>query len=219
MQTLLVEDDIQLNKAVERYLKLQKFEVTSITDGDEAISAIDKNSYDMYILDINLPNINGLEILKYIRQKDLTAPIIMITAAMEVNYFVDAYDNGCSEYIKKPFHLQELQIRINNLLQIKKDNILQINDRVFYNNEFEELVVDNENIKLRKKEKKLLSILMRNINHTVSTENIVNYVWENDIRDKYPLRQLLSELRNKLPEDTDFIKTDVGIGYRFENKT
>ncbi|MDA7816936.1 response regulator transcription factor [Sulfurimonas sp.] len=217
MKVLLVEDDLQLNKAVETYLKLQKYEVTSNTNGDDAINSIDTTSYDMYILDINLPGVNGIDIIKYIRQKDMHTPIVMITASIEVDNFIKAYDNGCSEYIKKPFHLKELQIRINNLLNKQEDTFVQISNNIIYKNELSELLIDGKNIKLRKKEKKLLYILVNSINHTVTTENIINYVWENEIKDKYPLRQLISELRHKFPANSDFIKTDVGIGYRFEN--
>jgi len=219
MRILIVEDDIQLNATITKFLELLSFEVNSTIDGEEAISIIDKSNFDMYLIDINLPNINGLDIVKYIRKKDITTPIIMITASLEVDNFITAYDNGCSEYIKKPFHLKELEIRIENLLNKHQSDILTINERVTYNFEYEELKIDEVTIRLRKKVNRLLQILLKNINHTVKTEDIIDYVWENEIKENYPLRQLITDLRKELNLEKNHIISEVGIGYRFETDT
>jgi len=204
MNVLLVEDDIQLNNTITKYLSHNDFDVTSITDGDKAILHIDMIKFDLFIIDINVPNINGLELVKYIRHKDLSTPIIMITASLELENFKIAFDSGCNEYIKKPFYLEELKIRISN--------------NITYDIEFEELTIHNEIIKLRKKERRLLCLFFQNINKTVLNETIENYVWENEIRESYPLRQLISELRKKFNTDENFIFAENGIGYRFEIK-
>ncbi len=216
MKILLIEDDIQLNKTIKKFLELQKYNVVSVLDGDDAITTIDTHNFDMYIIDINLPNISGLDIVKYIRKKDITNPIIMITASLEVNNFIEAYDNGCSEYIKKPFHLKELEIRIENLLQNHKVDLLQINNNTTYNFKHEELKIDDDTIHLRKKVNRLLQVLLKNINHIVKTEDIISYVWENEIREKYPLRQLITDLRKEFNMDKNYIIAISGIGYKFE---
>ncbi len=216
MKVLLIEDDIQLNTTVKRFLELQNYDVVSVLDGEEAISIIDLNLFDMYLIDINLPNVSGLEILKYIRSKDIMNPIIMITASLEVDNFIQAYDNGCSEYIKKPFHLKELEIRIENLLQTQKQDIVKIDENIVYNFEYEELKIDNVTIHLRKKINRLLQILLKNINHTVKTEEIINYVWENEIKENYSLRQLVTDLRKEFNLDKNYIISEVGVGYRFD---
>jgi len=219
MNVLLVEDDIQLNNTITKYLSHNDFDVTSITDGDKAILHIDMIKFDLFIIDINVPNINGLELVKYIRQKDLSTPIIMITASLELENFKIAFDSGCNEYIKKPFYLEELKIRISNLIEIKHTNqTIQISNNITYDIEFEELTIHNEIIKLRKKERRLLCLFFQNINKTVLNETIENYVWENEIRESYPLRQLISELRKKFNTDENFIFAENGIGYRFEIK-
>ena len=219
MNVLLIEDDVQLNNTISKYLSRNDYEVTSLTDGEQAIYTIDSEQYDLYIIDINIPNVNGLEILQYIRQKDFTTPIIIITASLEFENFKVAFDSGCSEYIKKPFYLEELKIRIKNLLDTnKEDHLLQISDTISYDTEYEELTIENEIIKLRKKERRLLSILLQNVNKTVVMETIENYVWENEIKDQYPLRQLIAELRKKFNKEEKFIFADKGIGYRFEIK-
>ncbi|ADN09759.1 response regulator transcription factor [Sulfurimonas autotrophica] len=216
MKALLVEDDIQLNTTVKKFLQLQNYNIVSIFDGEEAINIIDEERFDVYIIDINLPNISGLEIVKYIRKKDLISPIIIMTASLEVNNFVDAYDNGCSEYIKKPFHLKELQIRMQHLLKNNSSDIFVVNDRIKYDFANEELKIDNATIRLRKKVNRVLQILLKNINHTVKTEEIISYVWENEIKESYPLRQLVADLRKEFNFDKNYIISQPSVGYKFE---
>jgi len=218
MKVLLIEDDIQLNTTISHFLKSISYNVISTMDGEVAINTIDNNIFNLFIIDINIPKINGLDIVKYIRQKDTVTPIIMITASMELNNFQKAFKNGCNEYIKKPFFLEELEIRINNLLEKAQNNIIHISHNIIYDIEYEELKIDNKIIKLRKKERKFLTILLQNINHTVDIDTLQNYIWDNEIREVYPLRQLVSELRNKFTTGEKFIFADIGIGYRFETK-
>ncbi|SLM29374.1 Response regulator receiver protein [Desulfamplus magnetovallimortis] len=219
MKVLIIEDDIQLNTTVSDFLRDNGYEVTSLYDGEDGINEIDLIEYNLYIIDINIPNINGLDIVKYIRQKDLFSPIIMITASMELENIKTAFGSGCSEYIKKPFYLEELEIRINNIL--KKQNeapIIRISDTINYDTEYEELKIDGEVVKLRKKERRLLTLFLLNINKTVTFEKIENYVWENEIKEQYPLRQLIFDLRKKFNTGENFIFNINGLGYRFETK-
>jgi DNA-binding response OmpR family regulator len=215
MKVLLVEDDNQLNTTVNKFLQLLNYTVVTAFDGEDAINLIDEHSFDVYIIDINLPKISGLEIVKYIRNKDLTSPIIIMTASLEVDNFVSAYDNGCSEYIKKPFHLKELEIRMQHLLQESSSDIIVINDRIKYDFSNEELKIDNATIRLRKKVNRVLQILLKNIDHTVKTEDIISYVWENEIKESYPLRQLVTDLRKELHIEKNHIISQPGIGYKF----
>jgi len=217
MKVLLIEDDIQLNTTITNFLKSIEYDVVSIMDGEIAIDTIDTMDFNFFIIDINIPTINGLDIVKYIRQKDTSTPIIMITASMELSNFQLAFKHGCNEYIRKPFFLEELEIRINNLLNNESDTIIKISEDVTYDMEYEELRINNEVVKLRKKERKLLTILLQNINHTVGIEIIHSYVWENEIRENYPLRQLISVLRKYFNTGQNFIFSDVGVGYRFES--
>ena len=98
MNILLIEDDITLNDTIAEYLKFKGDDIESLEDGDKAIEIIDSKVFDLYIIDINIPNINGLDLLKYIRQKDTLTPIIMITASMELENFKIAYQyiRNCS---------------------------------------------------------------------------------------------------------------------------
>lgn len=220
MKILLIEDDSILNETITDYLSLKSNEVIDLDDGNDAISVIDKSNFDLYIIDINIPHINGLEIVKYIRNKDIDTPIIMITASMELDSFKTAYANGCDDYIKKPFYLEELNIRIAKLTgkSKNKNSLIKISDAVTYDLEYEELSVNGVVKKLRKKERRLLTLFLNNINKILTTEKIENYVWENEIKDSYPLRQLVNELRKHFDSGENFIFADRGIGYKFEIK-
>ena len=215
MKILLIEDNADLNIAISDFLKVLKYDVVSVLDGSDAITVIDNNKFDLYITDINIPHVSGLDIVKYIRQKDLISSIIVITALLGIENFVDAFNFGCSEYIKKPFHLKELNIRIKKLLENNIVETFRIDEHISYNFKSEELYVNGEVVHLRKKANKLLQILLQNVNETVKNDDIINFVWENDIKEKYPLRQLVTELRKNLASQTNYITTKVSVGYKF----
>ena len=219
MKILIIEDDIQLNTTITNFFRYKGCQTTSVEDGEEALEYIDKNFYDLYIIDINIPKVSGLEVLKYIRQKDLITPVIIITASLELENLKTAYKNGCDEYIKKPFYLEELEIKIDKIcVGNYKNEIINISDNISYDTSLEELVINGEIKRLRKKEKRLLTILLQNINKTVPTQTLENYIWENEIKETYPLRQLVNDLRKYFDNDEKFIFSEIGVGYRFETK-
>lgn len=215
MRVLIIEDDLQLNIAINEFFKIKEFETVSIKDGLDAINQIDNDHFDLYILDLNIPHINGIDLLKHIRKTDLHTPIIIITASLEIQNFTTAFENGCSEYIKKPFHLKELDIRINNLLALNKPEIITLNHEFTYNISKEEFYYQNKPIQLRFKEKRFCTLLIKHINTVVPNTLIYDYVWEGEIKETYPLRQLLVELRKKLP--FDIIQTKIREGYIIES--
>ncbi len=212
LRVLLVEDDLQLAKIVKKILISKGFSVVLQDDGILALEEIKKNPFEVYLIDINIPGINGLELVKYIRSLyGDEGFVVMITANIDEYYFEKAYVYGCDDYIKKPFHIKELEVRINHLLN-KKEKI--VFDEYEFKFDEDELFKNNKRINLRKKEKRLLHILLKNINKTVSSERIIEYVWEGEQKESYPLRQLVNEIRKKF--DKHYIKTVVSIGYRFE---
>lgn len=219
MKILIIEDDIQLNTTITNFLRYKGCQTTSVEDGEEALEYIDKNFYDLYIIDINIPKVSGLEVLKYIRQKDLITPVIIITASLELENLKTAYKNGWDEYIKKPFYLEELEIKIDKIcVGNYKNEIINISDNISYDTSLEELVINGEIKRLRKKEKRLLTILLQNINKTVPTQTLENYIWENEIKESYPLRQLVNDLRKYFDNGEKFIFSEIGVGYRIETK-
>jgi DNA-binding response OmpR family regulator len=216
MRVLIIEDDVQLNIAITEFFKIKTFDTVSVKNGLNAIDQINSGHFDLYIIDINVPDINGLDLLKYIRKTDLDTPIIIITASLEIQNFSTAFENGCSEYIKKPFHLKELDIRINNLLTLYKPATIQIRDELRYDLSTEEFFHKDQAITLRYKEKRFCAIVMKHANSIVSNEMLYDYVWEGEVKETYPLRQLLGELRKKLP--FDIIQTKIREGYMIETQ-
>ena len=216
MRVLIVEDDVQLNIAISEFCKIKSYDIVSTKDGLDALYKIDNGHFDLYIIDINIPRISGLDLLKHIRKTDLNTPIIMITASLEIENFSTAFESGCNEYIKKPFHLKELDIRINNLLEHNKPTTITLNDALTYDLNREEFYYQDKPIRLRYKEKRFCALLVKHINSVVSNEMIHDYVWEGEIKETYPLRQLLVELRKKLP--FDIIQTKIREGYMIETQ-
>ncbi|WP_121628372.1 response regulator transcription factor [Poseidonibacter antarcticus] len=218
LNVVIIEDDIQLNLVLSEYFTMKDFKTICIHDGMEAIELIENicaYKVNLYIIDINLPSFNGLDILKYIRKTDIHTPIIIITASLEIQNFTDAFDFGCSEYIKKPFHIKELEVRINKLMN-NDIKIIHFSDNFYYNEDNKSFLYENEIIELRFKEQRLIEILFQNANKLVPTEIIHDYVWEGEIRELYPLRQLLTDIRKKLP--MDIITTKVKQGYIINTK-
>ena len=214
MDVLIVEDDTQLNRAISEFCRLKSFNVISVKDGLEAVERIDNEKFDFYIIDINVPHINGIEILKHIRKTKIHPPVIIITASLEVQNFAVAFEHGCSEYIKKPFHLKELDIRIENLLSLKSPERIYLADDFYYEMPKGEFFYQNKHIRLRYKEKRFCAILMKHLNTIVPNDVIYDYVWEGEVKESYPLRQLLVELRKKFP--LDIIQTKIREGYMIE---
>jgi len=216
MKILVIDDNKKLNNIIKQFLELKNYQVTSIIDPKEALKIIDKENFDLYIIDIHLPHINGLDIVKQIRSKNLNIPIIMITSSLEVDNFINAFKNGANEFIKKPFHLEELEIRINNLFNKRVTNLIKIDDSLSFDLINQELYKDGKLITLRKKEARLLTILLKNKNNIVSKEDLISYVWENKDKQDYPLRQLVSSIKNKVPELKNKIKSFTAKGYMLE---
>ena len=207
---LLVEDDLQLAKIVKKILESKDFIVTMVTDGAEALEYIKHRDYDFYLIDINIPSVNGLELVKYIKELNKEGKIIMITASVEEYNFKKAYEYGCDDYIKKPFHATELEVRINRLMNKSEIEF----DEYKFDFNSQDLYKNDESVNLRRKEKKLLYLLLKNRNHTVDNQKIIDFVWNDSKTKNPPVRQLVNELRKKF--DKDYIKTVVGVGYRFE---
>jgi two-component system OmpR family response regulator len=218
MNVLLIEDDNNLNETISSYLETVGYCVTSVLNGFEAAEIVASRFFDIYIIDINIPGIDGLELLRRIRDKQTDKPVIMITASIELESIQSSFGLGCNDYIKKPFYLEELTIRMERLLTKSggSDTVIRLSEGINYDIEYEELTVNGEIKRLRKKERRLINILLRNVHKTIPTNVIEDFVWENEIKDSYPLRQLVSELKKQLGEEHKFIHADRGIGYRFE---
>ncbi len=198
MNILLLEDDVALNKAITKVLELDKHHVTSFIDGRDLIKNLEQK-YDLYILDINVPHISGLELLKIIMEHNSSAKVIMISSNTDIQSIRSAYNSGCVDYLKKPFYIEELRMKISRL-PIPQENVLS------------EIKLKHDYDSLSKNEKKLLFLLLDNQEYVVTYEMIEDFVYEERSMTMDALRALVRRLRAKLSDDI-VIKNIVDEGY------
>ena len=203
MNILLLEDDVALNKAITKVLQLDKHQVDSFTDGQDIIHHLDDN-YDLYILDINVPHITGLELLKIIMKHDSRSKVIMISSNTDIQSLQSAYDAGCVDYLKKPFYTEELRVKVNRLDIPQRHLPGNIDLKEGYDS-------------LSKKERDLLLLLLENQEYIVSYEMIDNVVYENQTMTPDAIRALIRRLRAKLPNNM-VIRNIVDEGYTLSVK-
>lgn len=209
MKILLLEDNKRLNETIVRRLEAKDFEVHSFEDGQEAYDAID-NGYTCFILDINVPSIDGTEILKKIREFNIDTPVIIISSTVELDVIKNAYGYGCNEYLKKPFFIDELEIKIEKLCHLDQD-IIEITKNYKFNFKDSVLEIDGEAEHLSRKERLLLNLLLAQRGKVVSFDTIQAIVWEGNFASIDSIRSLVRRVRKKIP--LDCIETAVDVGY------
>lgn len=217
MKILLLEDDVILNEIIEEFLLSLNYDVITAFDGNIAEELIYEESFDLLLFDVNIPNITGFELLKNIRQNNINIPIIFITSRHTADDVKIGFNSGCDDYIKKPFELSELQLRIENikrLRQIDNHGQIKIDNDTFYNYEKKVIIRNNEEFNLSKIESKILEYFLKNKNKAISIDEISvnNWVYD-EMPESTTIRTYIKNLRKKLNDET--ITTLKGIGYRF----
>lgn len=215
-----VEDDLDIANSVKIYLENKGFLVSLFTNIEEAKNSIKKSIPALCLIDINLSNENGKELCKWIRKNYQELPIIFITVKNEVRDIVSGFDIGADDYITKPFELDILHSRISALLRRSKnlDKIYICNDIMLDENKLKVFLKGKE-ILLTSMEYELLLILMKNKNATVTREQILKSIWDdngNFVSDN-TLTVTMKRLREKLSNPSS-IKTIRSFGYRIEEK-
>ena len=217
MKILLLEDDVILNEIIEEFLLSLNYDVITAFDGNIAEELIYEESFDLLLFDVNIPNITGFELLKNIRQNNINIPIIFITSRHTADDVKIGFNSGCDDYIKKPFELSELQLRIENikrLRQIDNHGQIKIDNDTFYNYEKKVITRNHEEFNLSKIEGKILEYFLKNKNKTISIDEIsVNNWLYDEMPESTTIRTYIKNLRKKLNDET--ITTLKGIGYRF----
>jgi len=211
MKILVLEDNTRLANLIVEALEQKNYHVSLFSDGKKALEAID-NGYDCFILDINVPGMDGISLLKEIRSMDANTPAIIISANIELDTIQDAYHKGCDEYLKKPFYMYELELKIEKLCKPKVCH-LKLPQGFSYCIENETLLDgEGEEVKLAKKEILLLNLFAKNLGKNITFERIEQYVWEGELTTTENIRALIKRLRKKLPEET--IENQGGVGYK-----
>jgi DNA-binding response OmpR family regulator len=223
IKVLYVEDELFLAKIVKESLESRDHEVIMESDGAKATEAFKKSRPDICVLDVMLPNKDGFTIADEIRELDEDVPIIFLTAKTQTEDVVKGFSLGGNDYIRKPFSMEELIVRIQNLLRNKKEgaqkitgNSVQIGAYTFQLNR-QVLVKGTEEKKLSFRESELLKLLYENRDKIIDRKDILNLLWGNDSYfNSRNLDVYITKLRSYLKEDPKLeIITIKGIGYRF----
>ncbi|SHO81301.1 Two-component system response regulator DccR [hydrothermal vent metagenome] len=180
----LLEDDDNLNDTIVEFLEDNGYSVSVAYDGVEAKDILYESNFDILLLDVNVPNINGFDILKDFRRDGNSTPAIFITSLNSIDDLERGFNIGCDDYIRKPFELKELLLRVDTLIKKSfsqtKESILEITNNIKYNIDDDTLLVDNNIVSLGKKESILLKIFMKDIGKVLSHEYIYNSIWNFD---------------------------------------
>lgn len=224
MRILVVEDEVNLADVIASTLKKEKYLVDISNDGEDGLYNALSGIYNLIILDVMLPNVNGFDILKEIREEKIDTKVIMLTAASELEDKLNGLTHGADDYMTKPFHIEELIARVN--IQLRKNEDKVITDVLEYGElrlNLKSSTIENiksgENIQVGLKEFQLLEYLMQNKDIIVSKEQIYDKIWGVDTEvESNNLEAYLSFIRKKLKAigSNVNIKAMRGLGYKLE---
>ncbi len=219
MKILFAEDDRDLSSVIVRVLQYNKFDVQTAYDGAEALELLENEKFDVLVLDIMMPKIDGITVVKRLRERGNPIPVLLLTALAETDDKVSGLDAGADDYLTKPFVIKELLARIRAIARRSSElqNSYSIGNLTLNPNTFE--LQAQGHIRLTNKEYRLMELLIRNKNILLSTERLMEEVWELDSEAEInTVWVFISSLRKKLTQiQADYtIKAVRGVGYRLE---
>lgn len=224
MRILLAEDEVSLSKALKVILERNNYSVDQVYDGEEALSFLSADNYDCLILDLMMPKVDGITVLKTMRKEGNMLPVIILTAKSEVDDKVLGLDSGANDYLTKPFNSRELLARIRAITRSKENNegdsILKMGNTILMRDTFI-LKTDSGEARLQSKEFQILELLMQNKNKLISTERLMEKIWGFDSEAEINVVWVyISNLRKKLVSlDSNVeIKATRNAGYTLEER-
>lgn len=224
MRILLAEDEVSLSKALKVILERNNYSVDQVYDGEEALSFLSADNYDCLILDLMMPKVDGITVLKTMRKEGNMLPVIILTAKSEVDDKVLGLDSGANDYLTKPFNSRELLARIRAITRPKEnkegDSILKMGNTILMRDTFI-LKTDSGETRLQSKEFQILELLMQNKNKLISTERLMEKIWGFDSEAEINVVWVyISNLRKKLASlDSNVeIKATRNAGYTLEER-
>ena len=218
MKILVVEDERDLNRIITKHLKRNNYSVDSCFDGEEALDFVSYSDYDLIITDIMMPNVDGYEFIKRLRESKNNTPVIMLTAKDTLEDKIVGLDSGADDYIVKPFEFEELLARIRVLMRRNyglATNIIQI-EEVTLDLAKKQVAKSGEIIDLTGKEYEVLEYLMKNKGSILSRDQILNHVWDYEYEGASNIVDvIIKNIRKKLDrgEGNTIIYTKRGLGY------
>lgn len=215
MKILLLEDDVILQEIIEESLVENHYDVESFFDGEKALEAIGAGGYDLLLLDVNVPRINGFEILAYLRDIGNTTPAIYITSHSSMDALKKGFALGADDYLRKPFDLEELHARIEHIAKIYRLEEEIEFDGVKFVPKTHQLIIDGNVIEIRHKEAQVLEYFIRNAGKVVSSDEIIENVWDDEhVPTHATIRTYIKNLR-KILAHKEYFDNIKGEGYRF----
>lgn len=211
---LLLEDDPLFGESIQDFLEEEGYEITLCPNGQEALDATYREKFDLYLLDINVPLIDGLSLLKELRSAQDDTPAIYLTSHKEKTILAEAYENGADDYLKKPFEIDELALRINALLRRAK----KMSDKwcvgdLCLDERHKSIFLDDKELLLSLKEFQLLALLMRHAGEIVTKEMIMDELWNpSESVSEGAIRVYINRLKQEIGNEK--IVNIRGMGYR-----
>ena len=218
MRLLLVEDEPSLRESVARKLHRAGYETDDCGDGETALEMLAAERYDLVLLDLNLPRVDGMTVLRTLRKTDLETPVLILSARSEIADKVEGLDAGANDYLAKPFHLAELEARVRSLTrrQFIQRNVCLRCGRLSFDTKSRVAMVDGQPVPLTSKESSGLEYLLLHQGRPVSQEELMEHVWDGRV-DAFSnsIRVHISALRKKLRTALGYdpIRNRIGEGY------
>jgi len=214
VKILLLEDDVILQEIIEEFLMENDYRVESFYDGEKALDAIGTDRYDMLLLDVNVPNIDGFEILSYLREIGNTTPAIYITSLAGIDDLKKGFDLGADDYLKKPFELEELRARIEHIVRLYRLQEEIEFDGMKFIPKAHQIIIEDQLIEMRQKEAQVLEYFIRNTGKIISCDEIIENVWSDDSMPTHAtIRTYIKNLRKMFTKE--YFDNIKGEGYRF----
>jgi two-component system, OmpR family, response regulator len=214
MKILLLEDDAILQEIIEEYLTENSHEVMAFYDGEKALDAVAHEGFDLLLLDVNVPSIDGFEILAYLRDIGNTTPALYITSLADIKELKRGFEIGADDYLRKPFELEELGVRIDHIAKLYHLNDEIAFDSIRFNPKLHLLYIDDQEIEIRHKESAVLEYLIHNHGKVVSYDELIDNLWSDEsIPTHATIRTYIKNIRKFF--DAEYIQNVKGEGYRF----
>lgn len=218
MRILVVEDEVDLQEAIADGLRIDGYAVDTCGDGVEAFELLTTESYDLVVLDLNLPGMDGIDVLKEVRLHKKDLKVLILSARSTVSDKVLGLDVGANDYLGKPFEFEELEARIRSLLRrnFTQENTVLTYSEITLDTAARTAFVDNRELSLTRKELAILEYFLLNQKKVISQEELMEHVWDMEV-DSFSnaVRVHIASLRKKLRAELlyDPIATKIGVGY------
>lgn len=218
MRILIVEDEAELRNSIAEGLRMDGYEIDGCQDGLEASELCEVGQYDLILLDLNLPGMDGMEVLRRLRQGDTETPVLILSARGQIRDKVEGLDAGANDYLTKPFHFEELEARVRSLTRrrfIQEDVCLQCGE-ISFDTKTRTATAKGQALSLTRKEAGLLEYLLLHQGQVISQEEMIEHLWDGSV-DSFSnsIRVHVSSLRKKLRAALGYdpIQNKIGQGY------